>query len=275
VEQAITDELNGVRRLRHRVAAMPLVGYPLILCWQRGWLPVPQREAKVRLKDGRTLRCNPADKTQRTMYLGLFEPAESRLIAGLLGHGDVVVDVGAHIGWFATIAARQVGADGLVVAFEPYPANAAVLKDNLALNGARNVRVLESALGSRPGTLRLQSGGDSGAVTALEWVSEGQVEVPVTRLDDAVADVEAITLLKIDAEGWEANILHGGAETLRRTRNVLIEINRPALAEAGTSPEEIFALLRDAGFSTFDEVAQTGLRRFSRVGDVTNVLAGR
>lgn len=262
-------------RFAYRAAAFPPIGYPLLLCWQRGWLPIPRTEVTSRLSGPRLLRCKLADKTQRTMSLGLFEPGETRLITELLGPGDTFIDVGAHIGWFSTLAASRVGGNGQVIACEPYPANVTALRQNLELNGARNVRVVEAALGSGPGTLRLASAGDSGGVTALDWAHDGQVEVPLTTLDDVAADLTTIKLLKVDVEGWEPDVLRGATRTLARTGNVLIEVNRPALQKAGSSPEEVFDLLRATGFTSFARVTQPGLRRISRSDEVINVLVGR
>ena len=66
----------------------------------------------------------------------------------LLGPGDVFIDVGAHIGWFTTVASKCVG-DGRVVAFEPFVTNAFVLKENLKANSCDNVVVVEAALGEQ------------------------------------------------------------------------------------------------------------------------------
>jgi FkbM family methyltransferase len=256
------------------VISSPLVGYPLLLCWYKGWLPKPRNDATARLKDGRLLRCQLADMTQCTMYVGLFEPRETRLLSELLHPGDTFIDVGAHIGWFTTMAARCVGGAGNVIACEPYPSNASMLKVNVAENRYTNVCVIEDALGDQPGTLSLAKGGGSGGVTALDWAREGRVEVPVTTLDDLATDLDTIALLKIDVEGWEAHVLQGAARTLSRTAHVLIEINKPALRKAGSSPEEILGLLRTAGFGTFTPMTERGLRRLRR-SDITNVLATR
>jgi FkbM family methyltransferase len=255
--------------------ALPAVGYPLLLSWQKGWIRPPTGISEVRLKDQRTLRCDLGDSTQRTMALGLFEPAETRLVTELLQPGDTFVDVGAHIGWFTTIASRRVGPDGAVIACEPYPANAAALKENLALNHARNVRLVEMALGSQPGELSLAPAGDSGGITALDWGQGERVTASMTTLDEVVAEAPAVTLLKMDVEGWEPHVLRGGGETLRRTERVLIEINKPALTKAGSSPEEIYGLLRDAGFTDFSPIASRGVRRLLPQDQVFNVLAGR
>lgn len=208
------------------------------------------------------------------MYLGLFEPCETRLLRKLLDSGDTFIDVGAHIGWFTIVAARSVGASGQVIACEPYPSNAAMLKGNLARNGCSNVRVVEAALGSQQGTIAVATAGDSGAVTALDWARDGRAEVPMMTLDDIAADLAAVTLIKVDVEGWEAQVLRGGAKTLSQTEYVLIEINPPALRKAGSSPGEVFGLLRGAGFTKFVTVAESGFRRLHRSA-VSNALAMR
>ncbi len=262
-------------RVLYRLASSPMVGYPLLLCWLKGWLSPPGGEAAARLRDGRILLCQMADRTQRTMFLGLFEPGETRLVQALLQPGDTFVDVGAHIGWFTTIAAKLVGQAGQVIAVEPYGANAEMLRKNVALNGCENVRIVEMALGSRPGTLTLaRAGGDSGGVTALDWATDGRAEVPVTTLDAVAGELGGAALIKIDVEGWEAHVLRGAERTLARAQRVLIEINQPALGKAGSSPEELFTSLRAAGFADFRLVKQSRFRRLYP-SSVENVLATR
>ena len=255
--------------------ALPAVGYPLLLSWQRGWIRPPHGISDVRLGGGRTLRCDLGDSTQRTMALGLFEPAETRLAERLLRPGDTFVDVGAHIGWFTVAASRWVGSNGTVVACEPYPANAAALKENLAINNATNVRLVEMALGSQPGELSLAPTGGSGGISALVWGEGERVKASVTTLDEVAADLPNINLLKIDVEGWEPHVLRGGSSALRRTKHVLFEINKPALKKAGSSADELYGLLRDAGFTTFSPVVPRGLRRLVPDDQLFNVLAYR
>jgi FkbM family methyltransferase len=257
------------------VAALPAVGYLLLLSWQREWIRPPRGISDVRLRDGRTLRCDLHDSTQRTMALGLFEPAETRLVERLLRPGDTFVDVGAHIGWFTVAASRRVGGNGTVIACEPYPANAAALKENLAINNAANVRLVEMALGSQSGELSLAPAGDSGGISALVWDEGERVKASLTTLDEVAADLPDIDLLKIDVEGWEPHVLRGGSSALRRTRHVLFEINKPALRKAGSSEDELYELLRDAGFTTFSPVAPRGLRRLVPDDHLFNVLAHR
>jgi FkbM family methyltransferase len=270
--------LDGPRFTRNSLrgaAVSSAVGYALLLSWQKGWLRTPQDIAQVRLRNGRALCCDLSDSTQRTMALGLFEPAETRVVSEFLKPGDTFIDVGAHIGWFTTIASRRVGADGAIIACEPYPPNAAALKRNLALNNVQNVRLVEMALGSEPGELSLGQGTDSGSITALDWGQGERTTAAMTTLDKVAAEVPAVTLLKMDVEGWEPHVLRGGTATLRRTKNVLFEVNKPALKSAGSSADELYSLLREAGFTTFAPVAQHGLRRLLPNDQLFNVLAGK
>lgn len=245
----------------------------LIASWRLGWLKSPRGEATAPLRDGRKFHCQLEDATQRTMYLGLFEPTETWLVRELLAPGSTLLDIGAHIGWFTTIGSRRVGSGGRVIAFEPFESNLRLLKVNLLQNQCENVRVMESALGSQSGTLTLRGGTDSGAVTALVWSrSRTSVEVPVITLDEVEKDIGVVSLMKIDVEGWETNVLRGGGRTLSRTQSVLIEMNSAAIAKAGSSRKEIFDLLREAGFSHFFRVNERGPRRFLP-SEVVNVLA--
>ena len=79
---------------------------------------------------------------------GCWEPFETALFQQFIGVGDSVVDAGANLGYFSVLASALVGEQGRVVAFEPEPRNAALLRDNLALNGfSERCLVYEAALG--------------------------------------------------------------------------------------------------------------------------------
>src|SRR3954468_7064612 len=229
---------------------LPPVGKGVVGLFRFTPLPAPARAVVASTADGRRFAARLDDHTQRKMLFGVFEPRESAILADLLSPGSVFVDVGAHVGWFTTLAARMVGPAGRVFAFEPFPANAALLRRNVALNGLENVRFTQAVVSGAGGTARVgvQPGSDSGSVTAGERAAERMVEVEAVTLDESVPDDARIALLKIDVEGFEHHVLDGATATLARTGAVLIELNRSALDANGTSPEEIAGRLRDAGF---------------------------
>ena len=79
-------------------------------------------------------------------HFGIWEPGETALLEEYLEPGMVVVDVGAHTGYFSILCGRLVGADGLVVAFEPDPRNYELLLANVWAHGLTNVVCLPWAV---------------------------------------------------------------------------------------------------------------------------------
>ena len=64
---------------------------------------------------------------------GAWESAEADFMIETVRPGDIAIDVGANLGWFTVILAKQVGRQGKVIAFEPEPLNFQLLKDNIDL----------------------------------------------------------------------------------------------------------------------------------------------
>ena len=76
---------------------------------------------------------------------GAYEPFETELFKKNLEKGEVVLDIGAHIGYYTLIAAKIVGNEGKVFAFEPAPDNYALLEKNVNANGYKNVILEQKA----------------------------------------------------------------------------------------------------------------------------------
>jgi FkbM family methyltransferase len=230
---------------------VPPVGKAVVGLFRFTPIPAPARVIAAELRDGRRMHGRLDDHTQRKVLFGVYETAESAVVTDHLRPGDTFVDVGAHIGWYTTLAAQLVGPTGRVFAFEPFPPSHALLRANVAANGLPQVQITHAAVSDVPGSIMVavQGGSDSGSVTAGPWGGDDRAEVPAVTLDDEVpADVQ-IAFIKIDVEGFERHVVDGARSTLMRTRAVLIELNRGALDVAGSSPEEIVATLRDAGFT--------------------------
>lgn len=142
----------------------------------------------------------------------------SRRSAGL------IVDAGAFIGTHAVYFASMCPSTE-VWAFEPNPDSVAYLKANIEVNRAA-VRVLPKALGSRVTRAEVRSEIETNTgMASLEYEAAGPVEV--TTLDSELSDRD-VSLIKIDVEGFELEVLRGAVKTIDRSRPILcIEAHSP------------------------------------------------
>lgn len=157
------------------------------------------------------------------VYSGLHEFADMAFVLHFLRPTDTFGDVGANVGSYSVLAGGVCGASG--VAVEPVPTTCSKLRRNLVANGlAERVSVETRCVGAAVGTIRMTNNLDTtNRITMAE--GEGTVEVPVTTLDDLFSNGSP-TLLKVDVEGFEADVLGAGEATLRdpRLEAVVIEI---------------------------------------------------
>jgi FkbM family methyltransferase len=166
---------------------------------------------------------------------------------------DVFYDIGANIGLYGCIAAQHV-TGGEVVAFEPHPETAGRLRRNLSRNTDR-YSVYECALADRAGTMELGlPDGDArpGTFKLGSDELESSVRVDVTRGDDlrAQQSISQPTVVKIDVEGAELDVLDGLDETLRSDacRVVYVEVHSEILRANGFDPARVTERLERAGF---------------------------
>jgi FkbM family methyltransferase len=196
--------------------------------------------------DGSLIRGNTRDLVQRWIYVfGVWEPDLTAWLRARLSAGDVVVDVGANIGYYTTLAARAVGPSGAVIAVECLPSIAAVLRQNIALNQLHNVEVNVLAVGADRGETQVYSGGaDNMGASSTNGEGSVAATVPVRTLDEILADrrSDRISFIKIDVEGDELKVLRGARRTLQTLRPgaaVLVEVSPSAMGPDSDGLSEI------------------------------------
>ena len=173
---------------------------------------------------GHRMYLDPKDSADLSIN-GIYEPLETELLQKEMGPGDVVLDIGAHIGYYTLIFARRVGPSGRVFAFEPEPDNIALLEKNIGLNGYHNVTLIQKAVSKKAGAARLylaeKNSGDNRMYDSHE--RRRSVEIETVALDDYFAAYDApISLIKMDIQGAEHAALCGMSELLRRNKGVRI-----------------------------------------------------
>ena len=208
---------------------------------------------KLRTRHGFMMELDLCDWIPQDIYLtGDFESTSSAIAKKLLKPGDTVVDVGANIGYFSLLFAHCVGNTGSVYSFEPVPALASKLEKNVELNHFGQVIVSTIALSDHRGTARFYSGPeDNTGLSSLREPrqSSGSFDAELAPFDDLVKDSSAITLVKIDVEGAELQVLRGMERLLRNARpNLLLEVTDTFLRELGDSASSLLAFLDQFGY---------------------------
>jgi FkbM family methyltransferase len=156
--------------------------------------------------------------------------------------GATVIDVGAFIGDHTIAYANKVGPNGKVYAFEPNRISFECLAHNM--KGFKNVKCSDVALGSVSGDLVGFVNSDN--VGASHLVSGGDIE---TATIDDIAIEGRLSFIKIDAEGFEVDILKGAKNTIKKFKPILyVEVNSGALTRHGTSEKELLDLLVSYGY---------------------------
>ena len=219
---------------------------------------------------------------------GMWEPHLTRPFQRLLSPGDVFVDVGAHIGYYTLLASKLVGPEGHVYALEPTRTTYEALCANLALNDVANVTALCVAAGAEerrallgdapPGhSARASVRGPSGTDRAGEQGDAATTSVDVRPVASVVpqSERERVRLVKIDVEGYEAEVLLGLEALFEMgTRPaLLVEIHADAVNEVAAY---LVKLATTYGLTALELVEEEPFERAAPAGpprEVSSLLA--
>ncbi|MQC27227.1 MAG: FkbM family methyltransferase [Chloroflexi bacterium] len=195
-----------------------------------------------------------------------------------------VIDVGAYKGSFSYGALKALP-EAQVYAFEPLPEHFARL-DRLAKNG--RLKAFNVALGNAQGETRFHRNEFSASSSVLpmsdthraafpETVRSDEVTVKLGRLDDYAGEMELrdMTLLKVDVQGYDFEVLKGAENTLKRVDFVLVEISLAPLYEGQANFDEIYEFLGERGFAYAGDFDQLRSRQDVRVLQVDGLFVRR
>ncbi len=164
--------------------------------------------------------------------VGNHEKFATRELQKRLGRGWHVIDLGANIGYYALMEAMRVGSSGKVYAIEPVPDNYDLLLRNIKLNGLESiVQGCRLAIGEKRGNVPMTISRFMNRHTFLGLEPEatvGLLDVPMVTFRDFVkehgVDLAKLALIRMDIEGYEAEVLPGIVEVLRGRTNVNLQI---------------------------------------------------
>ncbi len=227
----------------------------------RAWTRLTSHHPALALSrepSGIRLRCDLRDELAATIfYRGWVDRELETWLSRWLRPGDTYVDVGAHIGFYVSLALAAIGPSGRVIAFEPLEESYEKLSTSVWEVSDRypNIEIHRAAVGAAPGEATLfrptaawsHQTYRASLLPAANRTPSGRV--PVVTLDEAL-ETMSCRLLKIDVEGNEGAILRGARSFLdrRRAEAILMEMNPEALRAAGTTIGALVTLLAAHGY---------------------------
>jgi FkbM family methyltransferase len=193
--------------------------------------------------------------TRQILAFGAHTRNEVALLTSFVDPGDLIYDVGAHIGTFAIPLANAAGPAGRLIAIEADPDNFALLRRNLDRQGLGD-RAL-AVYGIAGGQDVLHRAQRTAGHTSATWFTPDPAGEAVTtiQLDDlhlSLGTRQPVAVIKIDVEGMELAVLRSAQQMLARDRPILyIEIALEQMARYGVACGDIEAFLRPLRYRFF------------------------
>lgn len=169
--------------------------------------------------------------------------------------GSIILDVGAQFGLYSMLAARHIGANGRIFAFEPSPDTVAVLGRHLKNNRMSDrVEIVQAAVGPEEGEVTFYMAGthpsNTLAPTTVDPVKLTPVKVKAITVDGFCRQRQLKpTILKIDVEGWELQVLRGATEVVQDPGlTICVEMHPYAWESAGYTAADFTIFVEANGF---------------------------
>jgi FkbM family methyltransferase len=244
--------------------------FPLPVAFLRWWYRLakqalfPHKPTLKQIERGglKFLVWSNEDIGKQLLLRGSYEKETILAFRNFIQKGDVCIDVGGNIGYYALNFARMSGIDGQIFVFEPIRRNALVIELSAYLNNISNIQIFNEVVSEKSGRADFIIPSDS----AYAYLSSAEtsplqgehIQCRSTTLDDFVvrAGIQGrIGVVKIDVEGAEGLVLRGMQKILSddelRPRVILLELVDEYLGAFGFSSDKIIGGLSRFGYSPF------------------------
>ena len=205
--------------------------------------------------EGHKIFLDPLDSLDLSIA-GVYEPFETELVKKTIKKGDIVLDIGANIGYYTLLFAKLVGPSGKVYAFEPDPINFALLSKNVRVNGYTNVKLENKAVSDKTSKAKLYLSDSSAADHVIfdDNKDRRSIDIETTSLDDYFKDFDGrIDFLKMDIQGAEGGAVKGSINLFQSNiSKIFTEYYPYGLSSFGVEPKEFLDLLINAGFKIYN-----------------------
>jgi len=247
----------------------PLLVSRKAIGWLRRRALVPPKDPVEMMINGCVrFECKPStfldDDDLRAMLTGSYDMTLCDTLRHSLSPGDIVLDIGANVGYISAIAASFVGTTGQVHGFEPLKECYERLQALQTLNPQYEFVFNNVALGQKQGSLPISyepQGGSRNASLVPDATGPLTIEVPVARLDEyifqSISKPDRIKVVKIDVEGFEFPVLLGAEKFLAQTACrplIVCEIKPWVLRKCGFTLEDFDNYMKRFGYKSYDSV---------------------
>jgi FkbM family methyltransferase len=172
--------------------------------------------------------------------------------SGIIQRNDVVLDIGANIGYYALVESKLVGENGRVYAVEPVKSTYNLLKKNIELNKSKNISTYNYAFGDKNSDSNIYVSSKSNLCAMTREATGGKIitvqEVKVLTVDEFVKDKPPPTLVRMDVEGYEYEVIKGMTQTLKGKTKILLELHPNMLGFESKKLDELLQTLQDNNY---------------------------
>ena len=204
--------------------------------------------------NGRKMHLDPHDSLR--LSIKEYSPFHQKLMDNEIEEGDVVLDLGANIGFWTLFFAQKVGKQGKVFAFEPEPSNVELLKKNVLINNYDNVIIEQKAVSNKTEKLKLFLSYETTDHRIYDPSGDRDfVEIDSIRLDDYFTNFPTeINFIKSNIQGADFSAIQGLSEVIKKSKKIkmAIEYYPELLKGFNSDPGEFITYLENLGFKIFN-----------------------
>lgn len=215
------------------------------------------------------------DPRSLAVILEIRTSKEISVLREYLKKGDTFVDIGANHGSFSLVASRLVGSTGKVIAIEPQPDLANLIKKSMLANNTSLFEVHQFACSDSNGTenfyIPKSTSGSAGLFKGFSSISAADVITVTLKKFDIIAehiDFNGNVFFKLDIEGSEFKFLKGAESTIRHLKPyIMMEINPSFFKATGSHFEEMIRFLEMLGYSEYREIDHPARLAITKLND--------
>jgi FkbM family methyltransferase len=192
----------------------------------------------------------------RDLFLkGTRESVSVDIVKELLKEGEIVLEAGANIGYYAILESIIIGKKGIVYAVEPIKENFELLKKNISHNNLKNVKAFNIGFSDKQGELKINVSSEGNLNSPREIGNILRIEnVKCETLDRFFKNKKNPTFMRMDIEGYEDIVFNGGDKTLDNLNKIFVELHFPLIGKERMT--NLLNKLKEKGFEIHKAVME-------------------